>query len=125
MTVFNVGYNHLFESSNTESGQYYATITNSIAKQLILHTDTVSYTAVPNTLSVSIYPNLVIGVLTINGLNAKSTSKITIADVNGNVWLKTVARQQSTIRYDVSRLKLGNYVLNVSSGVSNVKFMKE
>ncbi len=110
------------------SGQYYAAITNAIARQLTLYTDTVSYTApLQKPLSVSIYPNPVKGIVTITGLNAKGTGTITIADVSGTVWMKTVARQQSTVKCDVSRLKQGNYVLCVSNGQERitVNFMKE
>ncbi len=111
------------------SGRYYATVTNRIATDLTLYTDTTNYTAPlgATKTSITIYPNPVHDVLTLNGLDAGTANAIVIADAGGHVWLSAAVEQQATATLNVSRLKPGYYVVNVSSGSStgSVRFIKE
>lgn len=113
----------------TRSGVYYAKITNSIVDGLTLKTDTIHYTMplAKKELKISISPNPARDMISIHGLNENSGAKITIADMGGYVWVKAMSRQLSALRIDVSRLKAGNYLVNVSDGkeVKTVMFVKE
>lgn len=113
----------------SESGQYYADITNAVADKLILHTDTVSVSVSPaaNSVKLSVYPNPAVNTIQINGLPKESGAKITIADFSGFVWMNTTSKNGGTMRCDVSRLKRGNYVVTVSNGrdVKTVQFVKQ
>ena len=113
------------------SGQYFVNVTNSIVKFLTLTSDTIFYTTSgvnSNTaITVSIYPNPVKGMITINGLNDKADSKITIADMSGHVWMSAMSRRQITMKIDASGLKTGNYLVSVSDRkeVKTIQFVKE
>ena len=113
------------------SGKYYAAITNSIATKLTLLTDTISYThsltGNEAKLNLSLYPNPVKNYLTVNGLDAKSNIKITVADVSGRIWISKMSQNQATLTCDVSQLKAGNYLVNVMNGnaVQTLQFIKE
>ncbi len=112
----------------TMNGNYYATITNDIATGLTLFSSRTSYTAsLQGTAVVNVYPNPARGIIAINGLSYKSNAKITIADMSGYVWLSAQSRQQTVIKLDVSRLKAGNYLVNVNDGkeLKTVQFVKE
>ena len=113
----------------TQSGQYYAQVTNSFVYTLTLKTDTVSYTAPPakNALKGSTYPNPAKDILTINNLDEKNNCKITIADISGIVWISTTSKQQGSLHCNISKLKPGNYVLTATNGstISTVHFIKE
>ncbi len=111
-----------------QSGRYYATVNNNVVARLTLLTDTVVYAMpVKNELKITVSPNPAREVIGIYGLNEKSDTKITIADMNGNVWLKAFSHQQSVAKCNVSRLKAGNYLVNVSNGkaVKTIQFLKE
>ena len=101
----------------TESGQYYAAVTNSVVIGLTLKTDTVNYilSTVKNEGKIIVSPNPVENTLTIHGLDNKSSLKVTVTDMSGYVWLTTLSRQQSSLNVDASRLKPGNYLVNISN----------
>ncbi len=111
------------------SGIYYAKITNSIVKNLILKTDTFHY-ALPTSktdLKPSIAPNPARGIVWVRGLDAKKELKITIADISGYVWMTANSRRQTAISLDASRLNPGNYLVTVSDGkdAKTVEIVKE
>ncbi len=112
-----------------QSGRYYVTITNAVATKLILQTDTVNV-SVPlavNGLKVSLYPNPAVNTLHINGLAKESNAKVTIADLEGNVWVSTTLKNSGTVTCDVSNLKRGNYIVTVHNGreVKTAQFVKQ
>jgi len=114
----------------TQNGLYYAQITNSIAAKLMLMTDTVNYMAAMTNQpinTISVYPNPAKGALTIQGLNEKRNNKITIADISGSVWLNATVNMQATAKYNISRLKPGNYIVYVNDGTETraVQFIKK
>lgn len=114
----------------SESGNYHAEISNSVATSLMLKTDTVAYTASfkkDESKLLSIYPNPVKNMLIINGLNKTGSNKITIADLNGNIRLTLNAKQLSSYSFNVSSLKPGNYILNVinENRITTINFIKE
>ena len=111
----------------TESGQYYAKIRNAVVPLLTLLTDTVTYTVPQPQPVVSVSPNPAKGMIAIHGLDEKNTVVITVADMSGYVWMRTVSRQQAEIKMNVSRLKPGNYLVTVSDGkeVKTVQLVKE
>ncbi|MDQ2753283.1 MAG: T9SS type A sorting domain-containing protein, partial [Bacteroidota bacterium] len=79
-------------------------------------------------LNISIYPNPVRDMIQVNGLNDKSSAKVTLADMSGYVWMSTMARNQSYIKFNVSRLKPGNYLINVNDekgAMKTIQFLKE
>ena len=111
-----------------QSGMYYATVTNAIATKLTLATDTVSYTATfanAAKLSLSVSPNPVKDILIIKGLS-QTQGKITITDSYGNVSLSANYEGNPGLRYNVSNLKTGAYIVTFTdkSGISTVKFVK-
>ena len=113
----------------TQSGMYYATVTNAIATKLTLATDTVSYTASfanITTLPLSVSPNPVKDILMIKGL-PKAQGKIAITDSYGNVRLSASYKGEPGVRYNVSNLKAGIYLVTFTnkSGISTVKFIKD
>ncbi len=116
----------------TVSGQYYAQIMNSVAKQLTLMTDTISCRVSqaegrPAAMPISIYPNPVKNILYVRGLDKNNILRVNIADAMGVVKLSTTVSYQSEMQYDVSRLKPGAYVLTVVHGITKISehFMKE
>ncbi len=116
----------------TASGMYYAKVANSMVRDLTLTTDTVLYTAPlakteAGSQKLFVYPNPAKDAITVNGLNAKRTNKVTVTDYIGHVWLNVVANQQATATLNISKLQPGNYVVNVTDGntISTVKFVKE
>lgn len=117
----------------SSGGTYYVRVTNSIATKLTLSSDTFFY-AMPEAKNISsqnnqvhIYPNPVKDILNICGLNVNATSKISVADVAGAVWMKTTAKSQSAFNLDVSKLHAGNYVLIITdnSATRKISFIKE
>lgn len=112
----------------SETGDYYASVTNLVAKDLILRTDTIHYTAKQNfDLIVSLSPNPASDWLTISGLDNKVNMLITVADMSGYVWMKTMSRQQPVVRINVNRLIAGHYLLDVNNGkeIKTSRFIKE
>jgi hypothetical protein len=112
----------------TQSGMYHATVTNAIATKLTLATDTVSYTAPfanAEKLSLAVSPNPVKDILMIRGF-AQPQGKITITDSYGNVWLTANYKGEPNVRYSVSNLRNGTYLVTFTgkSGISTVKFIK-
>jgi len=98
---------------------------------LILKPDTVTFAAAvaanKKDQKLSIYPNPVNNVLTVNGFHKAITSKITITDVGGNVKLKTTTQLQAMIQINVSSLRPGNYILSsITNGKTvSVNFVKQ
>ncbi len=113
--------------SPATNGMYYAQVTNAIVKKLTLFTDTITYTAPLAANKLSVYPNPVRSAVTINGLDAKAINKITVSDYTGIVWFSFISNHQLSVSYEVSKLKPGNYLVNVNDGnkTSTVKFVKE
>ena len=109
----------------TVSGKYYATITNTIAKDLTLYTDTVSYKAVAAVIAAS--PNPVVNVLRVSGLSATANMLITISDISGNIRMSTMSNHCEILQLDVSTLKAGNYILNAGDGNTkqSLQFIKQ
>ncbi len=76
---------------------------------------------------ITLYPNPVKEVLTVNGLQPQVNNLLTITDVGGNVLLSATVTSSETFNYNVSRLKAGQYVLRVQSTeqVQTLRFVKE
>ncbi len=111
------------------SGQYYAAITNVIAKELTLYTDTVSYTLplAKSALNVSVYPNPATNLLLVKGLNEKRTATVAITDITGTLRVTFVSGKQSIATINVSKLMPGSYLVTVSDGKETdaVQFVKK
>ena len=104
-------------------------MTNSVAIFLTLETDTVDYMvpAMKEAVAISVSPNPVRDVLSVNRLAQDNRYVITVADMGGYVWLSVMSRDRSEMKMNVSRLKAGNYLVSVNDGkeVKTVMFVKE
>ena len=83
--------------------------------------------ALSNAPVISLYPNPVVGKLTLTNLDATTDSKISVADASGTVWLTAVAKQQPQATCDVSRLRPGAYLVSISSRAQTISlaFVKQ
>ncbi len=121
--------NNVFKPS--QSGQYYAQITNAIATKLTLTTDTISYTIGSRIqradLNISLSPNPAKSTIIIRGIEGETNAKVTITDMTGFVYFTTMSRNQNSIHCDVSKLKSGSYTVSVNNGKQSkaVQFIKE
>jgi Leucine-rich repeat (LRR) protein len=104
----------------SENGNYYVVVTNKIATDLKLHSDTISFTKTSlsaNQPKFSIYPNPVSNSLTINGLRSiAGNNLITITRMDGKVMMKFITKANVANSYNVNKLLPGSYILNVING---------
>ncbi len=123
-------------------GKYYAKITNSIADQLILRTDTIdfiiSHSIADNRVaadvnsykpegSLQVSPNPARDYVVINGLLINEKTTIVISDAIGNTLVTQTTRGAASYKCDISRLAAGVYYVQVQTIHSNktLKFIKE
>ena len=109
----------------TASGDYYVNVTNSIATELILFSDTVSFTAgkvsdavassLPNN-NFSVYPNPA-KTFTKISFNASGSIILRLSDANGNI-LQTkniiANKNLNTITIDISKYAAGSYFISLT-----------
>jgi Leucine-rich repeat (LRR) protein len=110
----------------TQSGNYHVTVTNSVATQLKLHSDTIYYNAGNNLIAsklnnnspISLYPNPAKNFTTLS-FSAEGKYLITITNVSGKI-LQTktgvAIKGSNIIRLDVSKYASGIYLLTVVDG---------
>ena len=114
-----------------KTGSYFAKITNALAPQLTLMTDTFYYQLRNETITsqtvFTVYPNPAQNILSLNGLSEDSDARITITDMSGYIWLTIMSRRQQSIKCNVSKLKAGNYLVNVNDGktLQQMQFLKQ
>lgn len=113
----------------TQSGRYYAKVTNKAVTVLTLYTDTVTYTkaAGVSAPSLSLSPNPTRGLITVYGLDDNRDATVRIADLTGHVWLTATSRKQVSVQMNAALLKPGNYMITVAGkeGIKTLAFIKE
>jgi Leucine rich repeat/Secretion system C-terminal sorting domain len=110
-----------------ESGQYYAAVTNSIAKKLTLTTDTVSYTlplAKKATIEASLYPNPASNTLTVDLTSLHGMVILKLYDSQNKIIQVKKSAGQAQIQFDVHQLTSGLYTLVISDNNGNTKSIK-
>lgn len=115
-------YNYVLSAAETNT--YYRI--KAVTKEgNIIYSDVLFYNG--NITLVTVYPNPVKNVLTVNGLNASAKNILSITDFNGNVLLNTTVQQAANYNWNVSRLNAGRCVLTVKTGnqIQTVKFLKD
>ncbi|MBE7174444.1 MAG: T9SS type A sorting domain-containing protein [Williamsia sp.] len=113
----------------TQSGQYYARVTNTAVPRLTLTTDTVTYTAAAKAaeLHIAVSPNPTKGQVLLSGLNDKTDALVRVTDLSGHLWLQATSRKQAMITLNVANLKPGTYFIAVSGngGVKTLSLVKD
>jgi Leucine-rich repeat (LRR) protein len=129
----------------TSDGSYYVNVTNALAKDLTIKSDTIVYTAsLPsgditnansktksNNILVSVFPNPATSVLNINVQSATAANAfIQITDVHGKTLLQTeriISSGFNTFPFDVSRFAKGMYILKIvqNNNALNLEWLKQ
>lgn len=106
------------------SGSYYANITNAIATQLTLTTDTVSFNAniLSKRVACKVSPNPATNMLLVSGLDPAENYTIRIVKISGNATLQAISKNQTTLQINVSSLQPGSYLLNIKNATTSQSF---
>jgi hypothetical protein len=123
----------------TSSGAYTVEVTNSIATELILHSDTVTFTALTasqqnniasiqtsDKINFSIYPNPAKTTTTI-AFNTTGSYIIKLTDVSGRILQTktiTAVKGRNTLQLDISKYAAGVYFIMMSNEKNETKTLK-
>lgn len=113
-----------FEDASPASGISYYRVAAVSANNVSSYSNVIAIEN--NNAQIKVYPNPAKNVLQVAGLPATEKTKLSIADINGNTRMATVANS-NLFSWNIGQLTKGNYVLHVQYGNTNIsrKFIKE
>ena len=82
---------------------------------------------VRNSAHISIYPNPVKNILSIDGINAGNTTRLVIMNMKGSIVNKTDLKNYKTYNWNIGNLAAGTYLLKIQNenSIETIAFMKQ
>ena len=113
----------------SKSASYYVNVTNSVATQLTLYSDTINYIMAENSIAkqintsslISVYPNPAKTTITLS-FTANGKYSITVSDISGKILQNKTGialKGLNTIQFDVSKYAGGVYFIIISDEKNN------